>query len=159
MEVGEGIQEKEVRKNASTKNLGLCYRVEGGIYTKKGKGILTVQGEKRGGASICRRLTKERIYPPFQVTPNVTSTLHSKEGWYMENGAGLSTHKLVNDKEWVSLTSHCRHTGWGRKEKGVYKAGPEMGDTIMSGSKREMSGRQHLQHILELMNPWSCTSG
>jgi len=84
----EGIQEKEVRKNASTKNLGPCYRVEGGIYTKKGKGILTVQGGKGGGTSICRRSAKERIYLPFQVTPNVTSTLCSKEGWHMENGAG-----------------------------------------------------------------------
>jgi len=36
-------------------------------------------------------------------------------------------HKSVDDKEWVSLTSHCRHTGWGRKEKGVYEAGPEVG--------------------------------
>jgi len=127
LEVGEGIQEKEVRKNASTKNLGPCHRVERRIYTKKEKGILTVQRGKGEGASICRRPAKERIHLSFQVTPNITSTLHSKEGWYMENGAGLSTHKLVDDKEWVSLTPHCRHTGWGRKEKGVYKAGPEVG--------------------------------
>ena len=44
----------------------------------------------------------------------------------MENGAELSTHKSVNNKEWVLLTSHCGYTGWGRKEEGVYKAGPEM---------------------------------
>jgi len=62
------------------KNLELRYRIEGSIYTKKGKGILTVQGEKGGGASICRRLAKERIYLPFQVTPNITSTLCSKKG-------------------------------------------------------------------------------
>ena len=36
-------------------------------------------------------------------------------------------HKSVDNKEWVSLTSHCGHTGWGRKEKGVYEAGPEVG--------------------------------
>jgi len=125
--MGEGIREKEVRKNASIKNLGPCHRVEGRIYTKKGKGILTVQGGKRGGASVCRRLAKERIHPPFQVTPSVTSTLCGKEGWYTENGAGLSTHKSVDNKEWVSLTPHCRHTGWGRKEEDVYKAGPEVG--------------------------------
>jgi len=79
LEVGEGIWKKEIRKDASTKNLGLCHRVEGRIYTKKGKGILTVQEGKRGGTSICRRLAKERIHPTFQVTPNVTSTFHSKE--------------------------------------------------------------------------------
>jgi len=124
---GEGIWKKEVRKNASMKNLGLCHRVEERIYTKKGKGVLTVQGGKGEGASICRRPAKERIYLPFQVTPNVTSTLRSKERWYMEDGTGLSTHKLVDDKEWVSLTPHCRYTGRGRKEEGVYKAGPEVG--------------------------------
>jgi len=80
LEIGEGIWKKEVRKNTSTKNLGPCHRVEGRIYTKKGKGILIVQGEKRGGTSVCRRLAKERIHPTIQVTPNVTSTLRSKEG-------------------------------------------------------------------------------
>jgi len=99
LEVGEGIQKKEVGKNASTKNLGPCHRVEERIYTKKEKGVLTVQGEKGRGASICRRPAKERIYLPFQVTPNVTSTLHSKEGWHTENGAGLSTYKSVDNKE------------------------------------------------------------
>jgi len=44
----------------------------------------------------------------------------------MENGAGLSTHKLVDDKEWVSSTPHRRHTGQSRKEEGIYKAGPEV---------------------------------
>ena len=107
----KGTQKKEVRKNASTKNLGPCYRVKGRIYTKKGKGILTVQEGKGEGVSVCRRPAKERIHLPFQVTPNVTSTLCSKEGWHMENGAGLSIHKSVDDKEWVSLTSHYRHTG------------------------------------------------
>jgi len=80
LEVGEGIQKKEVEKDTSTKNLGPCYRVEGRIYAEKGKGVLTVQGGKGEGASVCRRLAKERIYLTFQVTPNVTSTLRSKEG-------------------------------------------------------------------------------
>ena len=97
--MGKGIQEKEVGKNASMKNLGLCHRVEERIYTKKGEGILTVQGGKGGGASVCRRPAKKRIYLPFQVTLNITSTLHSKEGWHMENSTGLSTHKSVDDKE------------------------------------------------------------
>ena len=77
---GKVFGKKEARKNASTKNLGPRHRVEGRIYTKKGKGILIVQGEKRGGTSVCRRLAKERIYPTIQVIPNVTSTLRSKEG-------------------------------------------------------------------------------
>ena len=76
----KGTQKKEVRKNASTKNLGPCYRVKGRIYTEKGKGVLIVQREKKGGTSICRRPAKKRIHLPFQVTPNVTSTLRSKEG-------------------------------------------------------------------------------
>jgi len=80
LEVGEDIWKKKVGKNASTENLGPCHRIEERIYTKKEKGVLTVQGGKGGGASVCRRPAKERIHPPFQVTPNVTSTLHSKEG-------------------------------------------------------------------------------
>ena len=123
----KGTQKKEVRKNASTKNLGPCYRVKGRIYTKKGKDILTVQGEKGEGTGVCRRPAKKRIHLPFQVTSNITSTLCSKEGWHTENGAELSTHKLVDNKEWVSLIPHCRYTGWGRKEEGIYKARPEVG--------------------------------
>jgi len=99
LEVGEGIWKKEVRKNASMKNLGPHHRIEERIYTKKGEGILTVQGGKGGGASICKRPAKKRIHLPFQVTPNITSTLRSKEEWHMENGTGLSTHKSVDDKE------------------------------------------------------------
>jgi len=99
LEVGKGIWKKEVRKNASTKNLGPCHRVEERIYTKKEKGILTVQRGKGGGASICRRPAKKKIHPTFQVTPNITSILCSKEGWYMEDGAGLSTYKSVDNKE------------------------------------------------------------
>ena len=125
--MGEGIWKKEVGKNASMKNLGPCYRVEGRIYTEKEKGVLTVQGGKGGGASICRRLAKERIHLTIQVTLNVTSTLRSKKGWHIENSAGLSTYKSVDDKEWILFTSYCGHTGWGRKEEGVYKAEPEVG--------------------------------
>jgi len=109
------------------KNLGLCHRVEGRIYTEKGKGVLTVQEGKGGDASVCKRPAKERIYLTVQVTPNVTSILCNKEEWHMENGTELSTHKSVDNKEWVLLTSHCGYTRWSRKEKGVYKAGPEVG--------------------------------
>ena len=44
----------------------------------------------------------------------------------MENGAGLLTHKSVDDKQWISFTSHRRHTRWSRKEKGVHEAEPEV---------------------------------
>ena len=44
-----------------------------------------------------------------------------------KNGAGLSTYKSVDNKEWVSFTPHHRYTGWSRKEEGVHKAGPKVG--------------------------------
>ena len=124
--MGKGIQEKEVGKNASMKNLGLCHRVEGRIYTKKEKGVLLVEGEKRGSTGICRRSVEKRIHLTFQVIPNITSTLCGKKGWHMENSIRLSVHKPMDNKEWVSLTPYHRYTRWSRKEKDVYKAGSEM---------------------------------
>jgi len=109
------------------KDLGPCYRIKGGIYAKKGKSILTIEREKRGGTDICGRPVEEGIYSTLQVTTDIASTLCSKKGWYMENGTRLSTHKPVDDKKWVSFTPHYRHIGWSRKEKGVYEVGFEMG--------------------------------
>ena len=125
--MGEDIQKKEVGKNASVKDLELCHRVERRIHAKKGKGVLMVERRKERSTSICGGSVEERIHLTFQVTPNITSTLCGKKGWHTKNGAGLSTHKSVDNKEWVPLTSYCRHTRWGRKEKSVYKAGPKMG--------------------------------
>ena len=79
MEVEESVQKKGVRENASMKDLGLYYRIEREVHTEKGKGILIIKGEKRGSIGIHGRSVKERIHPTFQVTPNVTSTFHSKE--------------------------------------------------------------------------------
>ena len=79
MEVGEGIWKKEVGKNASMKNLGLCHRVKGRIYTKKGKGILSREEREEVQVFVEDQLRK-RIHLTFQVIPNVTSTLRSKEG-------------------------------------------------------------------------------
>ena len=79
MEVEENVWKKGVGKNASAKDLGPCYRIERGVHTKKGKGILIVKGEKRGSIGIHGGSVKERIHPTFQVTPNVTSTLCSKK--------------------------------------------------------------------------------
>ena len=99
LEVGEGIQKKEVGKNACAKDLGLHHRVERRIHTKKGKGILIVERKKGRSTSICGGSVEERIYLTFQVTPNITSTLCGKKGWHMKNGAGLLTHKPVDGKE------------------------------------------------------------
>jgi len=93
------------------KDLGPCYRIERGICTKKGKGVLLVEEGKGGSTSIRGESVEERIHLTFQVTPNVTSILCGKKGWHMENGTRLSTHKPVNNKKWVFLTSHCRYTG------------------------------------------------
>jgi len=109
------------------KDLGPCYRIKGGIYAKKEESILTIERGKRGNTDICGRPVEKGIYPTLQVTPDITSTLCGKKGWYMENGTRLSTHKPVNDKKWVPFTPHCRYIGWSRKEKDVYKVGFEMG--------------------------------
>ena len=123
----EDVWKKEVRENTSAKDLGPCHRIKRGVYTEKGKGALIVEGRKGGSTDICGGSVEKRIHLTFQVTPNITSTLHSKKGWHTENGIELLTHKLVNNKEWVFFTLHCRHTGWSRKEEGVHKAGPEVG--------------------------------
>jgi len=127
LEVGKGIWKKGDRKNASVKDLGPRHRVKRRVLTEEGKVILIVERRKGRSASVCGGSVEERIHLTFQVTPNVTSTLCGKKGWHMENSAGLSAHKSVNNKEWVSLTSHYRHTGWSRKEEDVYKAGSEIG--------------------------------
>ena len=73
----EGIWKKEVGENASAKDLGLHYKIERGVHTEKGKDILIVKEES---TDIHRESVEERIHLTFQVTPNVTSTLHSKKG-------------------------------------------------------------------------------
>ena len=124
--MGKSIQKKEVRKNASVKDLRLCYRIERGVCAEKGKGVLIVEGGKGRSIDIRGGSVEERIHLTFQVTPNVTSTLCGKKGWHTKNGVGLLTYKPVDDKEWVSFIPHRRHIGWSRKEEGVYKAGPEV---------------------------------
>ena len=127
MEIEEGIRSKGVREDASAKNMGPRYRIKGGVHTEKEKGIFIVKGRKGRGANIRGGSIEERVHLSFQITPNVTSTLCGKKGWHMENGTRLSTCKLVDSKEWVPLTLHHRHIQWSRKEKGVHKAGPEVG--------------------------------
>jgi len=124
--VEESIWKKEVEKDAGTKDLGLYHRIKGGIYTKKGESILTIKRGKRGSTDVCGRPVEEEIYPAFQVTPDITSTLCGEKGWHMENGTRLLTHKLVDNKKWIPFTPHCRYIGWSRKEKGVYEVGFEI---------------------------------
>jgi len=97
--VEEGVWKKEIKENASAKDLGPCHRIKREICTKKGKGVLIVKGGKGESTDICGRSVEKRIHLTFQVIPNITSTLCSKKGWYIENGAGLLTHKSVDDKE------------------------------------------------------------
>jgi len=109
------------------KSLGPCHRTKRGVYAEKGKSILAVKRRKGGSTDICGGPAKERVYPALQVAPDVASTLCGKKGRHMENSTRLSTHKPVDDKKWVPPAPHRRHTGWSRKEKGVYEVGFEMG--------------------------------
>jgi len=61
LEVKESLWEKRVRKNASTKGLGSCDRIERGVYTKERESIFVVKRGKGGSASICRRSTAKRV--------------------------------------------------------------------------------------------------
>jgi len=125
--VEEGIQKKGVREDASVKGLGSCHRAKGRVHTRKRKGVFIIEGRKERSTSICGGSVEERIHPTFQVTTNITSTLCGKKEWHSENGTKLLTYKSVDNKEWVSLTPHRRHTGWSGKEEGVYKARSEVG--------------------------------
>ena len=54
MEVEGGVQKKEVRENASMKDLGPRYRIKREVHTKKEKDILIVEGGKRRSIGICK---------------------------------------------------------------------------------------------------------
>jgi len=125
--VEESIWKKGVRKDAGTKDLGPYRRAKRRVYAKKEEDILTIKRRKRGSTEIHKRPIEERIHPTLQIIPNITSTLCGKKGWYTEDGAGLSTLKLVDDKEWILSIPHCRYIRWSRKEEGVYEIRLEMG--------------------------------
>ena len=59
----KSIWKERVREDASVKNLGPRHRTKGGVYAKKGEGILTIKRRKRGGTDICRRPAEERVHP------------------------------------------------------------------------------------------------
>jgi len=60
--VEESIWKERVEKDASAKGLESCYRVKGGICTKKGEDLLVVKRGKRRGASICGGLVEKGIH-------------------------------------------------------------------------------------------------
>jgi len=93
------------------KSLGPHHRIERGVYAKKGKGVLIVKRGKRRSTDLYGGSVEKRIHLTFQIAPNVTSILCGKKEWYMENSAGLSIHKSVDNKEWVSFIPYHRHTG------------------------------------------------
>jgi len=92
LEMEEGVWEDRVGMDADTKTLGSHYQAQGRIHTKKREGVLTFQGRKGGGASVCGGPVEERIHPPIQVTSDITGALRSKKGQKEKNGPGLPTH-------------------------------------------------------------------
>ena len=63
MKVKKSLWEKRVRKDASTKGLGPCDRIERGIHAEERKSVFVVKGRKRGGASVRRGPAAKRVYP------------------------------------------------------------------------------------------------
>jgi len=61
----EGVWKKEVRENASVKDLGPYHKIERGVYAEKEKGILIVKRRKGGSTGIYRESAKERIHLTF----------------------------------------------------------------------------------------------
>ena len=61
----KSVQKKGVGENTSVKDLGPCYRIERGICTKKGKGILFVERRKGESTDIHGGLVEERIHLAF----------------------------------------------------------------------------------------------
>ena len=47
MEVEKSIWKERVGEDAGVKNLGPHHRTKGGVYAKKGEGILTIKRRKR----------------------------------------------------------------------------------------------------------------
>ena len=68
------------------KNLGLCYRHEGGICAKEGESIPVIKRRERG---VHTGATKERIHLTLQAASNSAGVLYKEEGWEKEDGTGL----------------------------------------------------------------------
>jgi len=101
--------------------MGPCNRIERRVCAKERESVFVVKRRKREGASICGGSAVKRIYSAIKITTDLTGPFCSKEGWKKENSIRLLSCKSVDSKKWVSLTPNCRHPGWSRKEKDVYK--------------------------------------
>jgi len=93
------------------KGLGSCDKVKKGVCAKKEKGIFIVERRERESISICGRSVEKGIHSTLKITPDITSTSCGKKRWNTKNGTKLSSHKPVDDKEWILFTPYCRHTG------------------------------------------------
>jgi len=61
LEVEKSLWKEKVRKDASIKSLGSCYRVEKGICAKEGESIFTVEEREKVQAFIEDQLRKGYI--------------------------------------------------------------------------------------------------
>jgi len=62
LEVGEGLWESRIRKNASEEAVGSYYRAKRKFYAKEGESILIVKGREGEGASFCGGSAEERLH-------------------------------------------------------------------------------------------------
>jgi len=49
------------------KDLGPCDRIEGGVYAQERKGVLIIEGRKRGSTSIRGGPTTKRVYSTLKI--------------------------------------------------------------------------------------------
>ena len=85
----QGIQEETIRENADKEGVGSYDRCERRVYAKKGKGLPTVKGRKRGSKRIYSGTVKEGVHLAVKVTTNGASILYMKEGQKETDGAEL----------------------------------------------------------------------
>ena len=78
-----------MRENADKEGVKSCNRYEGGVCTKKGKGLPVVKRRKRGGKGIYLGTVEEGIYLAVKVTTNSTSVFYRKKGWKETDSAEL----------------------------------------------------------------------
>ena len=77
--------------------MGLHDRCQGGVHTKKRKGIPAIKRRERRSERVHKEIVMKGIYSAVKVTPNGTSILCKKERWKEVNGAGLQVSQQVND--------------------------------------------------------------
>jgi len=87
--MNKSFWKETVKKNTDKKNMGLCNRSEGRVYTEKGKSLSAVKRRERGGKRVYQRAVVERIHLAVEVTTNGTGILYRKKRWEEVDGAGL----------------------------------------------------------------------